>query len=119
MYTEREMTNPSPFAFIHTKVAPSLSTILLSLFFVSFVHCCCDIMSQLFSLNRGIALDPKNPDLYYSLYKNFKKLWGGGEGGGKIWANFFNFLRWIAYDQLYWLNYWHNLDNKWYERFYV
>ena len=65
MYTESETTNPSPFTFGHTKVAPSLSPILLSLFFVSFMHCSCDVRSQLFSLKKDGASDPKNPDLYY------------------------------------------------------
>ena len=58
---------PSPFTFVHTKV-PLPSHQCCFSFFVSFVHCCCDVTSQLFSLKRGGASDPKNPNLYYSVY---------------------------------------------------
>ena len=38
MYTKREMPFPSPVTFVHTKVAPPLSPILISILSVSFLH---------------------------------------------------------------------------------
>ena len=39
------------------------------------MHWCCDVTSQLSSLKREGASDPKNPDLYYSALW-FSALWG-------------------------------------------
>ena len=50
MYTERKMLFPSPFTFVHTKVAPPLSPISLPILYVS--NCRQDdITSQHFSLS--------------------------------------------------------------------
>ena len=56
---------PLLFSFTHCKVAPPLTNLITHplCFLTAF---CSDVTSQLFSWERGGALDVKNPDPYYS-----------------------------------------------------
>ena len=64
MYTRKEKIFPSPFTYVHSKVAPPLS--LFSFYPLCFLTAlCCDVTSQLFTRERGGVLGLKNPDLYY------------------------------------------------------
>ena len=63
IFTRKGKTFPLPFSKLHCKVAPPLTN------FVNYPLCfltafCSDVISRLFSKERGGASDSKNPDLY-------------------------------------------------------
>ena len=73
MYIERETTFPSTFTFHHSKVAPPLSLILLSILSVSLLHSSRRHVTS-YLAEKGKELRIKNPQTYTTVYEHNAEL---------------------------------------------